>query len=89
MKWYIIGLNLNDFPKSQLNVILNENKNDQDKCLLLMCEKWMKSKKEPSWVDIVDALRSDLVNEQDLASSIELQFCSIESVNSKTWVSEA
>ena len=83
MKWYIIGEKLN-FPRRRLNTILSENK-DKDKCLALLCEEWIRGKEEPCWQDIVEALKSDLVNEEEIAISLEEKYGDGKN-NSKTWV---
>lgn len=83
-KWYIIGTKLN-FSKLRLNLIKIEHKDSTDKCLESLCEEWVESaSKEATWVEVVGALRSNLVDEKDLADILEREFCW--SSNSKTWV---
>ena len=84
-KWYIIGTKLN-FSRRRLNTILNEQKNSPDKCLTILCEEWVNSSPDARWPAVLNALQSDLVDEKELASSLERKYCWIESPNSKTWV---
>lgn len=84
-KWYIIGMKLG-VPSRKLNDIVSEHKSDNSECLAILCDEWVSSSKEASWPVVVDALRSDLINEKELASTLEHQHCWIESQNSKTWV---
>lgn len=84
-KWYLIGSKL-DFSRTRLNIILNENRNTVDKGLATFCKEWVKTSKEPTWNAVVDALRTELVGEKELASTLEQNYCWLESPNSKTWV---
>lgn len=81
-KWYIIGTELK-FPARRLNIIKLEGRDSTDKCLASLCEQWVESSKEATWQEVVDALRSKLVDEKDLAETLEHW---IENSNSKTWV---
>ena len=83
--WYIIGINLK-VSKRRLGVINAEQRNSPDKCLAAMCEEWVESAaQEATWQKIVEALRSELVVEKELAATLEEQYCWAGS-NSKTWV---
>lgn len=84
-KWYILGIQLK-IPRRQLNIIQNQHRNALDKCLAILCKEWMNSSSDASWGVVVNALRSELVNEKELASTLEQHYCWIESPNSKTWV---
>lgn len=84
-KWYIIGVNLK-VSKRRLNVINAEQRSSHDKCLTAMCEEWVDSAaQEAVWQKVVEALRSELVGERELAATLEEQYCWVGS-NSKTWV---
>ena len=84
-KWYIIGSQLK-IPHRKLNFIVNKNRNAVDQCLTDVCEEWVRSGQEVAWPKVVDALKSSLVDEKELACDIEREFCWVESNNSKTWV---
>ncbi len=85
-KWYLIGSQLK-LPNRQLNLIVNKHKNATDLCLVNLCKEWVSTSKEVTWPRVVDALKSELVDEKELACDIEREFCWVESNNSKTWVS--
>ena len=73
-KWYYIGLTLK-VPASTLDGIEAQS-NDQKKCLLRVIQHWLKTvDPKPTWQALVDALRSRLVEEHPLASSIEEKYC--------------
>lgn len=83
-KWYIIGTKLN-FSNQRLNIIKMEQQDSIDKCLARLCEEWVElSPKEATWLEVVSALRSNLVDEKGLADILEREFCW--NSNSKTWV---
>ena len=84
-KWFIIGSQLK-IPHKRLNTIVNKHKGAIDRCLTDLCEEWASSSKEATWPKVVDVLKSDVVNEKELACDIEREYCWIESNNSKTWV---
>ena len=86
MKWCIIGSQLK-VPARRLNILRNASKSDSEKCLS-MCEEWVgKFKEAATWPKVVDALKTDLVDEKVLACDLEREFCWVESNTSKTWVS--
>lgn len=85
-KWYLIGMKL-EFSQRRLNVIRLEHGAAPDKCLGLLCQEWVAASKEAAtWSKVVDALRTDLVKERELANTLERGYCWLESPNSKTWV---
>lgn len=73
-KWYYIGLTLK-VPASTLDGIEVQS-NDPKKCLLRVIQHWLKTvDPKPTWQALADALRSRLVEEHQLASSIEEKYC--------------
>ena len=73
-KWYYIGLTLK-VPASTLNGIEAQS-NDPKWCLLQAVQHWLKTvDPTPTWQALADALRSCLVEEHQLASSIEEKYC--------------
>ena len=88
-KWYIIGTKLK-LSIIRLSEIKEENQNNPDKCLTALCKELVSPSKPGSsactWNAIVEVLRTDLVNEKELASKLEQHYCWLESPNSKTWV---
>ena len=73
-KWYYIGLTLK-VPASTLDGIEAQS-NDPKKCLLRAIQHWLNTvDPKPTWQALVDALRSCLVEEHQLASSIEEKYC--------------
>ena len=86
-KRYIIGSKLK-LPHRRLNMIVNKHKSAMNSCFIALCEEWVSTFKEAAtWSKVVDALKSDLVDEKILACDIEREFCLEGSSNSKTWVS--
>ena len=86
IKWYLIGVQLK-FSRHRLNVIQLEHGNSHDKCLALLCQEWVASSKEAAtWNKVVEALRTELIGERELANTLERGYCWLESPNSKTWV---
>lgn len=83
-KWYIIGTQLK-VSNRVLNIIKIDHRDSADKCLASLCKQWLESSNGATWQGVVDALRSSLVAEKDLADKLEQEYC-WESSNSKTWV---
>ena len=83
-KWYIIGTELK-LSNRQLSIIKIEHRDSADKCLASLCEQWVELSNRATWQEVVDALKSTLVDEKDLADKLEREYC-WESSNSKTWV---
>ncbi len=81
-KWYIIGFKLK-FDRKRLDSIKREQGQDTDK-LIALCEEWVGSSVEATWTAMVGVLRSSLVEERELAETMERQYCW--NTNSKTWV---
>lgn len=72
-KWYCIGLKLK-IPVDTLDSIKTQSDNPGE-CLLQALKHWLKTvDPKPTWQALVDALRSCLVEEHQLASSIEEKY---------------
>ena len=73
-KWYYIGLELK-VPVGTLESIEAQS-NDPKKCLLEALKHWLKTVDlKPTWQALVDALRSCLVEENQLANRLEEMHC--------------
>ena len=73
-KWYYIGLTLK-VPASTLDGIEAQS-NDPKRCLIRAVQHWLRTvDPKPTWQALADALRSCLVEEHQLASSIEEKYC--------------
>lgn len=59
IQWYNIGIAL-DFQPTSLSVIKENNRDSVDKCFTTMLIEWLKT--NPSWSDLVAALKSPTVN---------------------------
>ena len=73
-KWYDIGLELK-VPVGTLDSIEAQS-DDAKKCLLDTLKHWLKTvDPKPTWQALVDALRSCVVEENQLANSLEEKHC--------------
>ena len=72
-KWYEIGLKLN-VPDGLLQCIKKEHSDFKDRLREILRE-WLKMATERTWPILVQALRSRIVSEMDLASTIETKYC--------------
>jgi len=73
-KWYDIGLELK-VPVGTLDSIEAQS-DDTKKCLLEALKHWLKTvDPKPTWQALVDALRSCVVEENQLANSLEEKHC--------------
>ena len=73
-KWYCIGLKLK-VPVDTLDSIKAQSDNPSE-CLLQALKHWLKMvDPKPTWQVLVDALRSHLVEEHQLANTIEDKYC--------------
>jgi len=68
-KWYDIGLELLDSDTTALEIIKKNNQNDQEECCTGMFNKWLESKPDASWNQLITALRKIELN--TAASNIE------------------
>lgn len=74
-KWFNIGIQLK-VPVYKLKEIETNTNNNVERAFCEMIVEWLKSKtREPTWADIVKALRSRSVDEQRLAENLERRFC--------------
>ena len=79
-KWFNVGLNL-DINEATLTMIKQSNANGDD-CFREMLSEWLKSV-EPSWEELLAALRKPSVGHKQLAKKIARKFdISIESDDS-------
>lgn len=85
-KWFIIGKELKISSSRLTRIMEKHGRDDHSKCLAQLCGDWVRGKEQVSWVAVVEVLRSELVDEDKLADSIEERHCLMESPNSRTWV---
>ena len=71
IEWYYLGLQLrvNSFKLRQIRRDARENQEH----LTLMFEAWLQDCENPSWQDIVQALKA--IGERRLAAKLEQKFC--------------
>jgi len=68
-KWYDIGIELLDSNTAALEIIKKNNQNDPEKCCTGMFNKWLESKPDASWNQLITVLREIKLN--TAASNIE------------------
>ena len=73
-KWYTLGVQLH-IDTGTLDRIQQDGRGDVGHCLLELLIDWCQRKGNPSWNDIVKALRSKAMGEQSLADDIEGKYC--------------
>ena len=72
-KWRTLGVQL-DIDSGTLKRIEQDGRGDVAYCLLELLIEWLKD--NPSWKDIVNALRSDAMGEHSRADGIDRKYCS-------------
>ena len=72
-KWYEIGLQLS-VPSSSLDSISTDGDSSSEK-LRETLKVWLKTAPKPTWQNIVNALRSSVVGESNLATIVEGNYC--------------
>lgn len=70
-EWYRLGLLL-DLDNYSLQRIRIDARDSQE-CLALVFETWLKTCRNPSWLDVVRALRA--IGENNLGAKLEQMFC--------------
>ena len=70
-EWYYLGLqlNLDNFKLDQIQVDARQNQEH----LTLMFKAWLHVSENPSWQDVVRALKA--IGERQLASKLQQKFC--------------
>ncbi len=71
--WYDIGLALNLTP-GDLDAIKGPYK-DPKECLRETIKEWFNTSPDPSWVVLVQALRSPIVGRESSARRLEQKYC--------------
>ena len=72
-KWYETGLQLG-VPPFSLDSICTDAGSSSEK-LREMLKVWLRTAPKPTWQDIVNALRSSVVGESNLATTVEDKYC--------------
>ena len=71
-EWYDIGLELLDEEdECMLNTIRLNYPENSDRCTTEMLQLWLARKSNPSWNQLIDALRAPHIKLEALASNIE------------------
>ena len=82
-KWYNLGLRLG-LQTPALDAISTRCKGDPEECLREMLKDWLNGKgTEPSWGELVKALKSTAVGLKTLAKKLQAQYCVLEPVQPK------
>ena len=69
VEWYNIGLAL-CISSDTLDVIKSENHHVVKDCFREMLKEWLKSEPPPTWTELVEALKSPIVEYEELAEAI-------------------
>ena len=77
-KWFDLGIELG-LPKSDLQHIKLKNREDLKECLKKMLTTWLKldamrKRENITWATLVEALKSEIVNEKDIADKIAKKY---------------
>ena len=72
-KWYYIGLELG-LSTGILDAIKTENRSEYQTCLTECLKWWIAHEVLPTWLVIIEALRSPLVGMNQLAEMIEMKY---------------
>ena len=75
-KWFNIGLRLH-VPISRLNIIETDGHGVEER-MRTMLDHWLNNATVPSWIVLVDTLKSPTVGESRLAKELEERYCSPE-----------
>ena len=69
-KWKIIGIELG-IPPDTLEAISRDHPQSINNCFLEMISEWLRNSREPTWEDLISALKSPLVEQQTLSAELE------------------
>ncbi len=95
-KWRRIGeaFQISTNFLNNISIICN---NENDTCMLRVCDEWLKMGKDRSWEELIDILRLEKIEEKQLADYLQMYYCngpeiqdSLKSNNSEgslSWVS--
>ena len=73
--WHDIGLELN-INLSTLDHLKTKHGGDSKECLLRMISEWFRWMTRPhTWGEIIDALRSPIIEQHELAATLEAKYC--------------
>ena len=68
-RWYSVGVNLHLLP-STLDALDHKHRGDPERCIAAVCEKWIATKPDATWDDIIEMLESPSLSEKKLATEI-------------------
>ena len=72
LKWRELGAQLlNPSPENELNIIENNHRNNVVRCCQCVLEKWLDTTTDAKWDQLIEALRSDAVQLNNLANQLE------------------
>ena len=77
-RWYDVGIQLK-IPYKTLNAIRAINKRNTEICLMRVCEEWLFQEKRynkvPTWITIIEVLKSKVISETEVAGLIHQKYC--------------
>ena len=77
-RWYSVGLNFGLLP-STLDALEQKHRGDPERCIAAVCEKWIDTKPEATWDDVLEMLESPSLDEKRLAKQIRQQLANVTS----------
>ena len=72
-RWYSVGLSLGLLP-STLDDIQDKHNRSSERCIATVLEKWLATKPDATWDDVIEMLESPSLNEKTLAKEIRQQY---------------
>lgn len=75
-KWKMVGQELNVSSITLRNIDYLSNR-ENDKCMMRVCEEWLRMNKNRTWTDVVGMLRSHEIGEGLLADDIHKRYCAV------------
>ena len=71
-RWYVLGLKLlREEQESQLDVIMLNHAGDNQMCCKEMFWYWLRANTDTTWVQLIEALRSPIVELPVVAANLE------------------
>ena len=76
-RWYELGIQLlREDQEPHLDVIKSDYGNDNKRCCVQMFWYWLQTNPKASWIQLLDALRSPVLELHTVAANIEVMFTS-------------
>ena len=74
--WYEVGVHFK-VPIRTLNNIKQIVKDNDELCMMRVCEEWVWKEGDPTWGAVVRMLDSKVISETALANSLKDKYCSV------------